>query len=234
MQQSTQAAEFDQYAKDYRTLHNNNLKVTGFDTFHFIDVKVNCLLRHEKNEPLQVLDLGCGDGYTAEYMYQKFPLWKIEGIEVSEESIAVARQRNAPNAKFQWFDGTSIPFADNSFDVIFIACIFHHVPLKEHDALMKEANRVLKPGGRLYLFEHNPYNPGTQYLVRTCVFDGTAHLLAASHFTNIFKKQNWQITFCKYIVFFPGWKWISPIHSFEKYLSWLPLGGQYYFRVTKK
>lgn len=227
------AAEFDQYAKDYRQLHNENLKITGFNSFHFIDVKMQWLAMHENNENLHVLDLGCGDGYTAEYMYKYFPNWKIEGIEVSEESIDECKKKHAPNCNFQWFDGKFVPFKDDSFDVIFIACIFHHVPLEEHDALLAEAKRVLKKGGRLYLVEHNPYNLGTQYLVKTCVFDGTAHLLVASHFKKLFTQQSWKLNFVKYIVFFPNWWLFKPFHFLEKKLSWLPFGGQYFISATK-
>jgi ubiquinone/menaquinone biosynthesis C-methylase UbiE len=227
-------AEFDQYAKDYRQLHNENLKITGFDSLHFVEVKMQWLAKCEPNRPLRLLDLGCGDGYTAEYMYKMFPQWQIEAIEVSQESIDEAKKKHAPNTKFQWFDGKHVPFKDESFDAIFIACIFHHVPLDEHEALMNEAKRVLKKGGRLYLFEHNPYNPGTQYLVKTCVFDGNAHLLTASHFKKLFKSQGFSINFIKYIVFFPNWKLLKPFRSLEKYLSWLPLGGQYFFSATKK
>ncbi len=228
------AAEFDQYAKDYRQLHNQNLKITGFNSFHFIDVKMQWLAMHEKNENLHVLDLGCGDGYTAEYMYKYFPNWKIEGIEVSEDSIAECKNKNAPNCNFTWFDGKFVPFNDESFDVVFIACIFHHVPLKEHADLLLEAKRVLKKGGRIYLVEHNPYNLGTQYLVKTCAFDGTAHLLKSSHFIKLFKQQNWQINFVKYLVFFPNWLLFKPFFSIEKKLSWLPLGGQYFISAAKQ
>jgi ubiquinone/menaquinone biosynthesis C-methylase UbiE len=187
----------------------------------------------KKNEPLRLLDLGCGDGYTAEYMYKKFPLWQVDAIEVSQESIDVAKLKHAPNTKFQWFDGKNVPFESESFDAIFIACIFHHVPLDEHEALMIEAKRVLKKGGRLYLFEHNPFNLGTQYLVKTCVFDGTAHLLSVAHFTKLFKQTGWKINFVKYLTFFPGWKFIRPLLKLEKHLSWLPLGGQYFISATK-
>lgn len=227
-------SEFDQYAKDYRQLHNENLKFTGFDSLHFVDVKMKWLSKYEPNKPLRLLDLGCGDGYTAEYMFRYFPTWQIEAIEVSHESIVEAKKKHAPNTNFRWFDGKEVPFEDECFDAIFIACIFHHVPLAEHDALMTEAKRVLKKGGRLYLFEHNPYNIGTQYLVRTCTFDGNAHLLAASHFKSIFKKQGFATNFINYIVFLPGWKWLKVFNPLEKYLSWLPFGGQYFFGVTKK
>jgi len=226
-------SEFDQFAKDYRQLHNDNLKHTGFDTFHFIDVKVNCLARHEADKPMLWLDLGCGDGYTAEYMYRKFPSWKIEGIEVSAESIEEAKQKHAPNAHFQWFNGKDVPFKDNTFDAIFIACIFHHVPQNEHASLLQEAMRVLKPGGKLYVFEHNPYNPGTQYLVKTCAFDGNAKLISHRYFKKLFRRQGWIINHVNFIVFFPGWGVFKKLVPLEKYLSWLPIGGQYYFQLTK-
>jgi len=106
--------------------------------------------------------------------------------------------------------------------------------LDEHASLLNEAKRVLKKGGRLYMFEHNPYNPGTQYLVKTCAFDGNAHLLTASHFKRLFRQGGFAINFINYIVFLPGWKWLKPFHALEKYFSWLPLGGQYFFGVTKK
>jgi ubiquinone/menaquinone biosynthesis C-methylase UbiE len=227
-------AEFDQYAKNYRSLHNENLTITGFESLHFVEVKVNWLARYEKNDSLKVLDLGCGDGYTAEAMFKLFPKWQIEAIEVSQSSIDVAKQKHAPNTNFQWFNGKNVPFDNEAFDVVFIACIFHHVPLNEHFDLLNEAKRVLKKGGRIYLFEHNPYNPGTQYLVKTCVFDKTAHLVSANHFTKLFKQQQWQVNFVKYLIFFPGWKWLKPLLRLENYLSWLPIGGQYFISATKK
>ncbi len=226
-------AEFDEFAKDFRQLHNENLKFTGFDTFYFVKKKVDYLAQYEKNEPSHLLDLGCGDGYTAHFVHEQFPLWQINGIEVSGESIIECKQKNIPQASFQVYDGTTIPFDDNSFDVVFISCIFHHVPANEHEALLKEVQRVLKKGGRLYLFEHNPFNIGTRYLVKTCVFDANAKLLPASYFSNIFKKQQWIIDKRTYITFFPGWKWIKSFLSLEKYFSNIPLGGQYYFRIIK-
>jgi ubiquinone/menaquinone biosynthesis C-methylase UbiE len=227
-------AEFDQYAKAYRQLHNENLKFTGFDSLHFVEVKMQWLAKYEANTPLRLLDLGCGDGYTAESMYRLFPNWQVEAIEVSQDTIDIAKQKHAPNAHFQWFDGKHVPFEDECFDAIFIACIFHHVALDEHEALLNEAKRVLKKGGRLYLFEHNPYNLGTQYLVKTCVFDGNAHLLPASHFKKLFSNAGFTINFINYLLFLPGWKWLRPLLRLEKYFAWLPLGGQYFFGVSKK
>jgi hypothetical protein len=51
-------AEFDQYAKDYRELHNENLKITGFNSLHFVDIKVNWLAEFEKKRTLTFIGFG--------------------------------------------------------------------------------------------------------------------------------------------------------------------------------
>ena len=56
-------------------------------------------------------------------------------------------------------DGALAPFADGSFDVVTISAVLHHVPLAERNAVYRELGRMLKPGGRIYVFEHNPRNP---------------------------------------------------------------------------
>ena len=63
--------------------------------------------------------------------------------------------------------------------------------------------RVLKPGGRIYLFEHNPVNPVTRYLVKTCVFDKDAKLLGIIIVINLFKDCLFRNIEKKFILFFP-------------------------------
>lgn len=226
-------AEFDKFAKDFRTLHNQNLQFTGFNTFYFLHLKMQWLQRYEENAPLQVLDFGCGDGYTEEYMHSYFPNWQVQAIDVSAHSIAEAKKRNAPNAVFSCFNGSKLMFEDDSFDVVFIACVFHHIPTKQHATLLKEIHRVLKKGGRVYMFEHNVFNPLTKYLVKTCAFDENAILQSAGYFKKIFKQQKLIPVVTNYLIFFPGWRLFKPLLRLEKYLSWLPLGGQYLIKAVK-
>jgi len=98
-----------------------------------------------------VLDIGCGSGYIADTV-QEHTGAKIFGINVSPEQIAIARdnaERSGKLGKTLDFQVSSmndpLPFEDNSFDAVYVmqAICYVHDPI----ALMKEVNRVLKPGG---------------------------------------------------------------------------------------
>ncbi len=186
------------------------------------------LQAYEKNESLQVLDLGCGDGVSEIFMQQYFSNWRVEGIDVSKESIAMAKQKKLSNANFDVYDGINIPFADNSFDMVFVAGVLHHVEFSLHDAMMKEMKRVLKEGGRLLIYEHNPLNPLTKYLVRTCMFDKDAKLLRCDYLTKLLMKHGFTIRKKIFFIFIPPKGFLKKLVPFEKIFYWLPLGGKYF------
>ena len=93
--------------------------------------------------------------------------------------------------------------------------------------------RVLKPGGRIYLFEHNPANPVTRYLVKTCVFDKDAKLLGYNYCNKLLKDARFRNIEKKFILFFPRSGILSNLIKLEDKLGWMPLGGQYMFRAEK-
>ena len=173
-----------------------------------------------------------GDSQRSFHFTNYFPNSSYNGIDISSESINVAKAKSIKNTNFQTFDGNNIPFGDNSFDVIFTACVFHHIDFKLHQNLFKEIYRVLKPGGKFYIFEHNPWNPVTRKIVNTCPFDKDAVLLNPNYtkktLNKIFKKS---IT--NYILFFPRHKFFSPFIKLEGLLTKIPLGGQYYTIAQK-
>ena len=225
--------DFDQFADDYRLIHTKNIQLAGVDSFYFAEMKVRLLQVVEKNTELKVLDIGCGDGATEFFMQQYFPNWKIKGIDVSEKSIKVAEERNLKNAEFSLYDGTTILFPYQSFDIIFIAGVLHHVDFSLHQTMVKEIYRVLKDKGRLYLYEHNPLNPITRYLVKTCIFDADAKLLKNQYATKLLQQNNLKIISKQFIIFFPRKGFFKHFIFLEKYLQWLPLGGQYFISASK-
>jgi ubiquinone/menaquinone biosynthesis C-methylase UbiE len=164
---------------------------------------------------------------------QYFPQWQVNGIDVSEKSIAVAACRKLPNASFSVYNGSKTSFADESFDIVFVAGVFHHIHYDLHNILMKEIYRVLKKGGRLYLFEHNPLNPVTKHLVRTCVFDKDAKLLNSNYSIKLLKENKFHVNKKQFIIFFPRKGLLSKLIFLEKYMQWLPLGGQYFIGAIK-
>ena len=225
--------DFDEHAATYREIHTKNVRLSGADSFYFAEMKAKLLCEFEKDIPLNVLDVGCGDGATEVFFKKYFPSWKVTGIDISEKSIDEAKSKNINGTIFKLYDGTSIASADGQYDIIFMAGVLHHVHFKLHPALLKEVNRVLKKKGRFYLFEHNPFNPFTRHLVNTCVFDKDAKLLTAKYTRVALMAQNFRILKKSYIIFFPR-KWVlSNLIFLEKYLQWLPLGGQYFFVAQK-
>lgn len=225
--------DFDAYAKDYRSIHTDNIKISGADSFYFAEMKVELLQQFENNIPLKILDVGCGDGVTEMYMNKYFSSWHISAIDISEPSIEEAKNKNIFNCNFQVYNGKQIPFADKSFDIVFMAGVLHHINPSLHNDLITEVIRVLKHGGRFYLFEHNPFNPITRHLVNTCIFDKDAKLLKSDYAIKLLHKKNLEITHKKFIIFFPRKSILSKLIFLEKYLQWLPLGGQYFIVANK-
>lgn len=224
---------FDEYAGDYRRIHTDNVKISGADSFYFAEMKVKILKEWEPNAALDILDIGCGDGTTEVFIQNHFPAWKVTAIDISEKSIAKAIEKNIHNTSFSVYDGLQVPVAPGSFDIVFIAGVLHHVDFSLHPAIASEINRVLKKEGRLYLFEHNPLNPVTKHLVNTCVFDKDARLLYSNYTKKLLRRTGLVIKENPFIIFFPRKGFLSKFIFLEKYLKWLPIGGQYLIRAIK-
>lgn len=223
---------FDPYAVDYREIHNQNIKRSGADSDYFCEYKIMEMTKHiNPLLPLKILDLGCGDGNSARFFERHFPSAKIEGVDISERSIRQARKRQIQRSHFQVYDGQRIPFQKDRFDLILISCVLHHVPPSDRLALMEEVQRVLKPEGLLFIFEHNPFNPITRHMVNTCEFDRDAVLLSAQRGLKLVKEACFQEVTSTYTIFFPRHALFQSLLRLEKHLGWLPLGGQYYLKA---
>ncbi|MEK7112451.1 MAG: class I SAM-dependent methyltransferase [Patescibacteria group bacterium] len=96
-----------------------------------------------------ILDLGCGDGLNISIL-RKMGKKKIVGIDISEELLREARKAN-PDVKVLLASAEKIPFKENTFDVVLVDSVFHH--LMRYGKTLKEIKRVLKPGGKLCFSE---------------------------------------------------------------------------------
>jgi arsenite methyltransferase len=103
-------------------------------------------------EPGQtVLDLGSGGGIDVLLSAKRVgPTGKAYGLDMTDEMLALARenQRKAGATNVEFLQGTieAIPLPDNSVDVIISNCVINLS--SDKDAVLREAFRVLKPGGR--------------------------------------------------------------------------------------
>lgn len=227
--------EFDKFAEEYENLHQQNIKISGEKPEFFCEYKIKDLKQLAQQNGLpenaQILDFGCGVGNSLGMMNKYFPQSSIHGIDVSEKSIEIARQRFGDKAHIQTYDGTKLPYADNQFDIVFAACVFHHIPQEYYAGIFQEIKRVLQPNGIFVIFEHNPLNPLTVQAVNTCPFDENAVLITNRQLSGMLKNGIFNQTNSAYRIFFPNF--LSQLRFLEKYLTWLPLGAQYYV-VSKK
>lgn len=108
------------------------------------------LLGELKIEPkCSILDVACGNGTFLKMLSNKHGI-KGYGIDISEKMTEVAR-RKCPDMIFETSGCENTPFENQMFDVITVCAAYHHFPSVERFA--KEANRLLKPQGMLYIAE---------------------------------------------------------------------------------
>ena len=102
----------------------------------------------------------------------------MTGVDPSQGMLDVMAER-APDVHGQRASGTELPFDDASFDLVLTVAALHHIA--EPDAVRRtlaEMARVLRPGGRIVVWDHNPRNPYWKHLMaRVPQDDGSARLI---------------------------------------------------------
>jgi SAM-dependent methyltransferase len=228
--------EFDKYASEYERMHAENVKASGYSPTFFDEYKIKEVHRRMKvygqdKAPLHILNFGCGIGKSEPILRKYFPAASIVGADVSEESLSIARKNNARLENIRWevlSEHGPIPFGD-TFDLIFIANVFHHIPHSEHLRILQDLRAHLRPGGRLFLFEHNPLNPITVRTIKACPFDVDAVLLNPGYTGRQMQKAGFNSCRRQFTLFFPAFLgFLSPL---ETLLGWCPLGAQYYYEA---
>jgi hypothetical protein len=108
----------------------------------------------------------------------------------------------------------------------------HHVPPPQWESFVAEAHRVVVPGGLMLVFEHNPFNPLTQYVVRSCDLDKDAVLLRPAKLRRMFTAAGFTDAYTRTIISVPpAGRFLTNLDSL---LGNLPFGAQYYLSATKK
>lgn len=101
-----------------------------------------------------LLDCGCGEGTKGEFVAGPGAL--IVGIELAQQGLLMARERGSQMVPVQG-DLTRIPFRSGSFDAVFCADTFEHLP--DPDAALAECIRVTRRGGLIAITAPNYGSP---------------------------------------------------------------------------
>jgi SAM-dependent methyltransferase len=214
--------EFDQFSDNYNAILSQQLNFFEGDTAYFAEYKINKLRTLLPFTPRAILDFGCGIGRSAQFLQQYFPQAKIHGCELSTKSLEQARLI-LPAAEF--FLTKDLQDKAATYDCVFVSNVFHHIPPAERKQAFAAIVQACQPDAAIVIFEHNPFNPVTRHLVNTCPFDKDAVLLKPKELKALFQQAGMKNIQAEYTLFFPAF--LQRLRWLEKYLGWLPLGGQY-------
>ncbi|MGE4432097.1 MAG: trans-aconitate 2-methyltransferase [Sphingobium sp.] len=221
-------AEFDAVASDYTAQHARSIRLSGEDVGYFAHYKIADArkIADRRNLTVQrIMDFGAGIGNSLQPMRAQFPDAHIACLDVSDQSLDLCRSELSGGVDFRVYDGVQIPGDLGSFDLIFTACVFHHIPATTHISLLSQIRDRLTPDGIFLLFEHNPWNPLTRHAVKNCPFDEHAVLISAPEMRRRLLAAGFRQVRIDYRVFFPGP--LSALRIFEPALVRVPMGAQY-------
>jgi len=123
-------------------------------------------IAHPEFQPKTILDVGCTIGHNTVPWAQTYPNAEVTGVDVAPALLRYgsARAKSLGVAvNFTQMNGTALSHADESVDVVFSSMFLHELPLKDIRAYIKEAHRVLKPGGLFLTMELPPNNKMQAY-----------------------------------------------------------------------
>jgi len=121
----------------------------------------------------RLLEIGCGMG-TDLLQFARGGA-RCTAIDLTLRSIEIARHRFGlydMAASFMIADGERLPFASNSFDVVYSNGVLHHTP--DTAGAIREVHRVLRPGGiaKVMLYHRNSLNYWVEIVLRRGVLGG--------------------------------------------------------------
>jgi SAM-dependent methyltransferase len=230
--QRQQQPEFDAYASQYDEMMRNPIRDHFGKTKDFFHVRKWQLLKDyfsRRKFPMAEsswLDVGCGKAELLSLGSRHFK--RVCGCDPSLEmtkaggGVEVLQQPSA----------TKLPFDDCQFDFVTAVCVYHHVEEEDRIPLTREIHRVLRPQGLCCIIEHNPWNPVTSYIVSRLPMDANAHLLSAPRFRHYAQQSQMQPQEVINFLWLPEGLF-QKIGGVEKYLEFIPLGGQYAQFVKK-
>jgi SAM-dependent methyltransferase len=219
-------SEFDEYAEGYDHALARGLSITGEAKDYFARERLrwlkDCLARLQET-PRNVLDYGCGNGSSAMLISEIVGVECVTGLDASVKLIAEAqRHYGSEHHTFLLMDQYR---PAEQVDLVYCNGVFHHIPAQQRLAAVEDIYRSLRPGGYFALWENNPWNPGTRYVMSRIPFDRDAVTLTPPETRRLLCAGGFEVVRTDFLFIFPkalNWlRWIEPT------LSRFPLGAQY-------
>ena len=225
-------AEFDAFADSYDRDLDRGLSLTGEGKAYYARGRLVAVRRALDGlgvDPARVLDYGCGTGTAAPLLREVLGARQVVGVDPSAASIERARAEHGD-------DGLRfVTLADfrgeAAFDLVFVNGVFHHIPPADRAAALQVVSAAIRPGGVLALWENNPFNFGTRWVMRRVAFDRDAVMLSPGEVRRLVAAAGLSLHRTSFHFVFP--KMLSWFRGLESAVSGLPLGGQYLVLAPK-
>lgn len=193
-----------------------DLVLGGVKHFGYYPDKINNISEKKAQELMQdmlaenlgikknhlILDAGCGQGFVSAYLARKCGC-KIVGItivpfEIDKARILAKKLEVSQNAEYYLMDYSKTNFEDNKFDAVYAIESFVHSP--EATATLREFFRILKPGGKLAIFDYTisadkeftNYEQKMWNLIVERTAMGSIKNMRHGSFANLLKKQGFE------------------------------------------
>ena len=112
-----------------------------------------------------VVDLGCGPGTVLRQLARRRSDLALTGVDIDQRMLSISRRR-LPRARMLHASIDAVPVEDNSADVVFSSLVFHHLTRQIKQGALREAQRILRPGGVFFLCDFSvPVNRRGAWIV---------------------------------------------------------------------
>lgn len=215
---------FDAYAREYDAALQRGLDLSGESKEYFARERVRILretLARHRREPGRVLDFGCGTGGSIAHLAALSGVREVWGVDPSEASLRVA-ERAHPHATFRTPQAVD---ERERFDLVFCNGVFHHISPVDRPGVLAWIRARMAPGAWFALWENNPWNPGTRWVMSRIPFDRDAVTLSPPHARRMLTGAGFRVIEQSYWFYFPSV--LGALRRWEPFLSRYPLGAQY-------
>ncbi|XZE36217.1 class I SAM-dependent methyltransferase [Pirellulaceae bacterium SH501] len=224
---------FDTYAAEYEAALAKGLSLSGESSDYFASSRVawtESYLKRLKVTPRSAMDFGCGTGNSVPYLLKVPNIQKVIGVDPSEGSLQVAAQKFS-DTRVSWCDPRNWE-SGQQVDFAFCNGVFHHIPPASRQDAFDWIRDRLSKGGCFALWENNPWNPGTRWVMSRIPFDRDAICLSVIESKRRLEQAGFRVRFVRSVFYFP--KILAVLRFAEPLLSHLPLGAQYLVLAEKQ
>lgn len=221
---------FDRHAHQYDQDLERGIRLSGEGKDFFARGRLAAVADHFAREgfaPRRMIAFGCGVGTNIAGIRARWPEVAITGLDTSEESLRVARAAHGEaGARFMTPAAYQASETDTEgADWLFCAGVLHHVPPGKRTATLAAMRDLLRPGGRITIFDNNPWNPGARLVMRRIPFDRGAVMQGPYRLRSMLAELGFDAPALRFLFIFP--RLLAPLRALEPSLARLPLGAQY-------